>query len=205
MPSHAKGLTTLDDVRAHTKASASCGIVHGACRAAPGAQARRRLQPGCRATDVPVHRPRPRRRAPPDRRQRAQDDPRADAGAGMEDIVRVREVPSGAQLLPARHWPGEYVDDNQSRFINERVHANIQKDGTYLGRAAHVGRHDQRKRAARHRRRRRQVRDPDRESDRRPAHRHARRQEGGPARRLGRSQQGRDGFGRTPTPRACAR
>ncbi len=28
-------------------------------------------------------------------------------------------------------WPGEYVDDQQSRFINERVHANIQKDGTY--------------------------------------------------------------------------
>ncbi len=28
-------------------------------------------------------------------------------------------------------WPGEYIDDNQSRFINERVHANIQKDGTY--------------------------------------------------------------------------
>jgi nitrite reductase (NADH) large subunit len=28
-------------------------------------------------------------------------------------------------------WPGEYVDDMQSRFINERVHANIQKDGTY--------------------------------------------------------------------------
>ena len=28
-------------------------------------------------------------------------------------------------------WPGEYVDDSQSRFINERVHANIQKDGTY--------------------------------------------------------------------------
>ncbi|NQV82592.1 MAG: NAD(P)/FAD-dependent oxidoreductase, partial [Rhodospirillales bacterium] len=28
-------------------------------------------------------------------------------------------------------WPGDYVDDNQSRFINERAHANIQKDGTY--------------------------------------------------------------------------
>ena len=28
-------------------------------------------------------------------------------------------------------WPGDYQDDNQSRFINERVHANIQKDGTY--------------------------------------------------------------------------
>ena len=28
-------------------------------------------------------------------------------------------------------WPGDYKDDSQSRFINERVHANIQKDGTY--------------------------------------------------------------------------
>lgn len=28
-------------------------------------------------------------------------------------------------------WPGEYVDDEQSRFINERAHANIQKDGTF--------------------------------------------------------------------------
>src|SRR5262249_36544151 len=28
-------------------------------------------------------------------------------------------------------WPGEYRDDAQSRFINERAHANIQKDGTY--------------------------------------------------------------------------
>ena len=28
-------------------------------------------------------------------------------------------------------WPGEYQDDQQSRFVNERMHANIQKDGTY--------------------------------------------------------------------------
>ncbi|HBU54915.1 MAG TPA: nitrite reductase large subunit, partial [Sulfitobacter sp.] len=28
-------------------------------------------------------------------------------------------------------WPLEYRDDPQSRFINERKHANIQKDGTY--------------------------------------------------------------------------
>ncbi|MBA4041381.1 MAG: nitrite reductase large subunit, partial [Sphingobium sp.] len=27
--------------------------------------------------------------------------------------------------------PGEYVDDQKSRFVNERLHANIQKDGTY--------------------------------------------------------------------------
>jgi nitrite reductase (NADH) large subunit len=28
-------------------------------------------------------------------------------------------------------WPHEATDDPQSRFINERAHANIQKDGTY--------------------------------------------------------------------------
>ncbi len=28
-------------------------------------------------------------------------------------------------------WPGEYVDDQTSRYVNERLHANIQKDGTY--------------------------------------------------------------------------
>jgi nitrite reductase (NADH) large subunit len=28
-------------------------------------------------------------------------------------------------------WPGEYIDDSRSRFVNERMHANIQKDGTY--------------------------------------------------------------------------
>jgi nitrite reductase (NADH) large subunit len=28
-------------------------------------------------------------------------------------------------------WPDDYADDYQSRFVNERVHANIQKDGTY--------------------------------------------------------------------------
>jgi nitrite reductase (NADH) large subunit len=28
-------------------------------------------------------------------------------------------------------WPEEYVDEKESRFTNERYHANIQKDGTY--------------------------------------------------------------------------
>ena len=28
-------------------------------------------------------------------------------------------------------WPLDYTDDAQSRFVNERNHANIQKDGTY--------------------------------------------------------------------------
>lgn len=28
-------------------------------------------------------------------------------------------------------WPSEHEEDPQSRFVNERMHANIQKDGTY--------------------------------------------------------------------------
>ena len=28
-------------------------------------------------------------------------------------------------------YPEEYIDENESRFTNERYHANIQKDGTY--------------------------------------------------------------------------
>jgi nitrite reductase (NADH) large subunit len=28
-------------------------------------------------------------------------------------------------------WPEAYADDRNSRFVNEKVHANIQKDGTY--------------------------------------------------------------------------
>ncbi|MCM3703520.1 nitrite reductase large subunit NirB [Paenibacillus macerans] len=28
-------------------------------------------------------------------------------------------------------WPAEYADEKESRFVNERYHANIQKDGTF--------------------------------------------------------------------------
>ncbi len=49
----------------------------------------------------------------------------------MEDLLRLRQVPAGTELLPGLRLPDEYADDYQSRFINERVHANIQKDGTY--------------------------------------------------------------------------
>ncbi|MCO3718093.1 NAD(P)/FAD-dependent oxidoreductase [Pseudomonas aeruginosa] len=34
-------------------------------------------------------------------------------------------------LIRISTWPGEAKDDPQSRLINERAHANIQKDGTY--------------------------------------------------------------------------
>jgi nitrite reductase (NADH) large subunit len=51
---------------------------------------------------------------------------RALAG-GVEDAA---SKPALASLL-AILWAGEYQDERDARFINDRVHANIQKDGTF--------------------------------------------------------------------------
>ena len=80
-----KGLTTLDAVRAHTKASASCGSCTAPGRGAPGACHRRRGGPLRRPADVQMHRARARRGAPRDRRTGADDDPDGHAGARLED------------------------------------------------------------------------------------------------------------------------
>ncbi len=127
----AKGLTSLDDVRAHTKASASCGSCTGLVEQLmtltlgdtynPAA-----VTPMCTCTDL------------------GHDDVRR-----LIKAKKLKSIPAVMQELewktscgcakcrPALNyylvcdWPDEYADDYQSRFINERVHANIQKDGTY--------------------------------------------------------------------------
>jgi nitrite reductase (NADH) large subunit len=125
-------LFTLDEVRAHTKASASCGsctglvesllshTVGGEYSATPSSK------PLCGCTDA------------------THDQVRAGIIKGqLKTMPDVRasfqwHQPDGCPscrsalnyyLLCA--WPNEYVDDAQSRFINERAHGNIQKDGTY--------------------------------------------------------------------------
>jgi nitrite reductase (NADH) large subunit len=126
-----KGLTSLDDVRAHTKASASCGSCTGLVEqllslTLGGAYNPAAVQPMCKCTDL------------------GHDDVRRLIVAkGLKSIPEVMQElewkSSGgcAKCRPALNyyliatWPGEYEDDGQSRFINERVHANIQKDGTY--------------------------------------------------------------------------
>jgi nitrite reductase (NADH) large subunit len=126
-----KSLTSLDEVRAHTKASASCGSctpqVEGllALALGDGYQARAE-KPMCKCT---AH---------------GHDHVRLEIVA-----KRLKTMPAVMQTLgwktadgchhcrPALNfyllcaWPGEYQDDAQSRFVNERNHANIQKDGTY--------------------------------------------------------------------------
>ena len=124
-------LTTLDGVRAHTKASASCGsctpLVDGLRALTAGVDAKARgPKPMCKCT---TH---------------GHDHVRAEiVGQGLKTIPEVMNRlgwmrPDGCHSCrPALNfyllcaWPGEYVDDQQSRFVNERMHANIQKDGTY--------------------------------------------------------------------------
>ncbi|GAA2338524.1 hypothetical protein GCM10010170_020240 [Dactylosporangium salmoneum] len=49
------------------------------------------------------------------------------APAGREDARSKMGLASLLRMM----WGGEYVDERDARFINDRVHANIQKDGTF--------------------------------------------------------------------------
>ena len=127
-----QGLNTLETVRAHTKASASCGsctpLVEKILQASLGDafQVRTGPKPVCGCT------------------HRGHDEVRRRiVGEELKSIPAVMQAlewttPDGCpSCRPALNyyllcaWPGDYRDDKQSRFINERVHANIQRDGTY--------------------------------------------------------------------------
>ncbi|MEP3047629.1 MAG: nitrite reductase large subunit NirB [Roseibium sp.] len=126
-----KDLTTLDDVRAHTKASASCGTCTGLVEQLMQATLGDEFNPAavtpmCGCTPL----------GHDDVRRLIKSKELKSIPAVMQEL---EWTSSGgcAKCRPALNyflvsdWPGEYEDDYQSRFINERVHANIQKDGTY--------------------------------------------------------------------------
>ncbi len=127
-----KGLFTLDEVRKHTKASASCGSCTGLVEqllmfTAGGdysAAPTRKAMCGC--TDAS--------------HQEARDTIKAEHLLTIDSVYQRLgwRTPNGcSSCRPAVNyylissWPKEAKDDPQSRFINERSHANIQKDGSY--------------------------------------------------------------------------
>ena len=125
------GATTLDAVRAQTKASSSCGTCTGLVEQVLAvtmgdAFVLPTAQPMCRCT------------------QHTHEDVRRLIKAqGLKSIPAVMQelgwtsVGGCASCRPALNyyllsdWPLDYTDDRQARFVNERNHANIQKDGTY--------------------------------------------------------------------------
>ncbi|WP_371133630.1 nitrite reductase large subunit NirB [Thiobacillus sp.] len=127
-----KGLFTLEDVRKHTKASSSCGSCTGlveqilAVTAGGDYSATPKTKSMCGCTDH-TH-------------EAVREAIRQNKFLTIPQVMTFMEwrTPNGcASCRPALNyylistWPGEAEDDPQSRFINERAHANIQKDGTY--------------------------------------------------------------------------
>jgi nitrite reductase (NADH) large subunit len=128
----AKGLTTLDDVRAVTKASASCG----SCTPLVEQLLKLTLGDGFKAADGPKPMCKCTHHGHAEVRRRILADNLASIPAVMQAMEWT--TPDGcSSCRPALNyylvcaWPGVYKDDPQSRFINERAHANIQKDGTF--------------------------------------------------------------------------
>jgi len=66
-----------------------------------------------------------------------QGDPRAGLKIGVAVFKalaggsRGRVEQAGAGISLATLWHREYEDERDARFINDRVHGNIQKDGTF--------------------------------------------------------------------------
>jgi len=126
-----KNLGSLDDVRAHTKASSSCGSCTGLVEqllamTLGDSYKPQAVKPVCTCTDL----------GHGDVRRLIVAKKLKSIPAAMQEL-EWRSSGGCAKCRPALNyyllaeWPGEYADDGQSRFINERVHANIQKDGTY--------------------------------------------------------------------------
>jgi len=132
-----KGLFTLDEVRKHTKASASCGSCTGLVEqilmftAGGDYSATPKKKAMCGCTDYSHEEVRAAIRKP------QADGNRLLSIDGVYKALEWRTPNGCASCRPAINyylistWPKEAKDDPQSRYINERSHANIQKDGTY--------------------------------------------------------------------------
>ena len=127
-----QGLFTLDDVRVHTKASASCGSCTGLVEQilmstlGNDYSVSARAKPMCKCTDFSHEEVR-----------KVIRQQHLTSIAAVTDYMEWRNADGCHSCRPALNyyvlssWPAEASDDYQSRYINERVHANIQKDGTY--------------------------------------------------------------------------
>ncbi|AOW14329.1 nitrite reductase large subunit [Hydrogenophaga crassostreae] len=127
-----KGLFTLDEVKKHTKASASCGSCTGLVEqilmftAGGDYSATPKKKAICACTE----------HSHQDVRDAIAQEKLLSIG---DTFARLNwKTPNGCPTCrPAVNyylistWPKDAKDDPQSRYINERSHANIQKDGTY--------------------------------------------------------------------------
>ncbi len=127
----ADGATDLGTIRATTKASASCGtctgLVEQLLQVTLGDDFQMpTAQPICGCCDL-THEDV--RRLIKSQELKSQEAVWQELGWNTLNGCHVCRPAVNYYLLA--DWPVEYQDDPQSRFVNERKHANIQKDGTF--------------------------------------------------------------------------
>jgi len=125
------GANTLALVRAQTKASASCGTCTGLVEQVMAltlgdAFEKPTAQPICACSD---HTHEDVRRLI--RSMALKSIPAVMQDLGWKTSGGCHSCRPALNYYLLAEWPLEYRDDRQSRFVNERNHANIQKDGTY--------------------------------------------------------------------------
>ncbi|MGY4691241.1 nitrite reductase large subunit NirB [Salibacterium sp. K-3] len=125
------GLTSVEEIKKHTNASRSCGgckpLVSDLLQAVLGDEVTEaQVEPMCGCTTM--------------------------SHEQVQDAIRTRQLTHPREVMNVLGWeheegctkcrpainyylgvvhPQTYEDDDRSRFVNERMHANIQNDGTY--------------------------------------------------------------------------
>ncbi|MGR3500628.1 MAG: nitrite reductase large subunit NirB [Limimaricola soesokkakensis] len=125
------GATTIEDVRAVTKASGSCGTCTGLVEQVMALSlgddfVMPTAKPVCGCTDLTHEDVRRLIKA-----QELKSQPAVWQELGWSTPNGCHVCRPAVNYYLLADWPLEYQDDPQSRFVNERNHANIQKDGTY--------------------------------------------------------------------------
>lgn len=125
------GATSLDMIRAQTKASASCGTCSGLVEQVLASTlgddfVLPTVQPMCKCTD---HTHEDLRRLI--KSQELKSMPAVFQELAWKTVDGCHSCRPALNYYLLADWPLDYADDPQSRFINERKHANIQKDGTF--------------------------------------------------------------------------
>jgi nitrite reductase (NADH) large subunit len=128
-----QGLFTLDEVKKHTKAASSCGSCAGLVEQilastiggaySPAASDKK---PICGCTEHSHQKVREAIRA-----EHLTSKEAVFAELGWSTANGCEKCRPAINYYLISTWPHEAKDDPQSRLINERAHANIQKDGTY--------------------------------------------------------------------------
>jgi nitrite reductase (NADH) large subunit len=125
---HEQGITSMAQLKDRTRASTGCGSCSGMCSRLLKAVApefeedRQKVLCGC----VPFP------------QEKLREIVRSQKLRSVQDVLDVYGNGKGCEICkPALSyivdmvWCGDHEEDRSARFINDRVHANIQKDGTF--------------------------------------------------------------------------